>query len=92
MARHLQAPYRLVQMPSEVHLEVPLPFWVHPTEDVKVVIGPRQLTVDIDGFMRLNRTYYFPHKQGGDCQVRIIRVLGGFECVFGGGGGRGGGL
>jgi len=58
MARHLQSPYRLVQLPSEVHLELPMPFWVHPAEDVQVDIGTRELTMVVDGVLKLQRTYY----------------------------------
>jgi hypothetical protein len=59
-------------MPAEVQLELSLPFWVHPIEDVKVVIGCRHLTVEVDGYMRLTRTYYCSTTQKqrqGDCQV-----------------------
>lgn len=35
-ARCLQSPYRLLQLPHEVQLEMPLPFWVVPEEDLQV--------------------------------------------------------
>lgn len=73
MARHLQSPYRLVQLPSEVHLELPVPFWVHPAEDVQVDIGTRGLTVVVDGVLKLQRTYYLDEvqatKQGSSFKV-----------------------
>ena len=74
LARHMQSPYCLLQLPSEIQLELPVPFWVHPTEDVTVNIGEQQLTVEVDGVMRLQRTYYQPNpdaaRRGGG-KVRI---------------------
>jgi hypothetical protein len=35
-ARCLPRPYSLLQQPSEVTLELPLPFWVMPEEDLQV--------------------------------------------------------
>ena len=63
MARYLQSPYRLVQQPAELQLELQLPFWVHPSEDVHVSIGARTLTVAVDGVLRLQRTYWWDEAQ-----------------------------
>jgi hypothetical protein len=63
LARHLQPPYRLVQLPNEVQLEFTVPFWVHPTEDVRVDVGQRQLTVEVDGVLLLHRTYFWDSAQ-----------------------------
>jgi hypothetical protein len=58
MARCLQSPYRLLQLPGEVQVELPLPFWVDPAEDLAVTISDASLTVTVDGVMTLRRVYY----------------------------------
>lgn len=84
MARHLQSPYRLVQLPAEVQLELQVPFWVQPTEDVKVDIGQRGLAVEVDGVMRLHRTFSWDEaqaaKQGSSYKVRQGGRQGGTCC------------
>jgi hypothetical protein len=35
-ARCLASPYSLLQLPHEAQLELPLPFWVVPEEDLQV--------------------------------------------------------
>jgi hypothetical protein len=37
-ARCLVSPYSLLQLPHEVTLELPLPFWVLPEEDLQVIL------------------------------------------------------
>eukprot|EP00879_Flechtneria_rotunda_P012256 GHRR01012801.1.p1 GENE.GHRR01012801.1~~GHRR01012801.1.p1 ORF type:complete len:589 (+),score=229.63 GHRR01012801.1:1517-3283(+) len=62
-ARCLQSPYNLLQLPHEVQLQLPLPFWVDAREDVEVAVQERSLCVAVDGVMQLQRTYWWDEAQ-----------------------------
>lgn len=57
-ARCLQSPYSLLQLPCEVQIELPLPFWVVPEEDLEVTVNDKGVTVIVDGVMQLRRGYW----------------------------------
>lgn len=57
-ARCLKSPYSVLQLPHEVHIELPLPFWVLPEEDLEVTINDMGVTVVVDGVMQLQRQYW----------------------------------
>ncbi|WIA19449.1 hypothetical protein OEZ85_004064 [Tetradesmus obliquus] len=56
--RCLVPPYRLLQLGGEVVLELPLPFWVLPEEDLQVHIGESSIGIAVDGLLKLQRTYW----------------------------------
>lgn len=72
--RCLQAPYSLLQLPHEVQIELPLPFWVVPEEDLEVTVNDTEVTVVVDGVMQLKRQYWqneeLATRQGSGYKVR----------------------
>eukprot|EP00775_Hariotina_reticulata_P011937 gene11937-12080_t len=62
-SRCLCSPYSLLQLPHEVQLEMPLPYWVEPAEDIQVSIGRSTLQVSVDGWLALKRTFWRNQEQ-----------------------------
>ncbi len=69
-ARCLEPPYTLSLSPSEATLELPLPRWIVPSEDLTVQISDLDLKIEVDGWPspgagRLVRRFWTAGDDGG---------------------------
>ncbi|KAF6254987.1 hypothetical protein COO60DRAFT_1641921 [Scenedesmus sp. NREL 46B-D3] len=80
-ARCLTCPYSLLQLPHEVQLELPLPFWVVPEEDLQVHIGERGVSIAVDGLLRLQRTYWTAAEAKSSSR-KVVDVAASSWCVL----------
>ncbi|WIA39722.1 hypothetical protein OEZ86_005784 [Tetradesmus obliquus] len=79
--RCLVPPYRLLQLGGEVVLELPLPFWVLPEEDLQVHIRESSISIAVDGLLKLQRTCWGAADAKAGSR-KVVDVLASSWCVL----------